>query len=233
MKKNFTLIELLVVIAIIAILAAMLLPALQKARQSSYNADCLGKLKQIGVANLNYSQDFEDYFIPAYFPGSHPEGHWFAYLIRQHDFSPKSFSCLANKINIAPYTSSNPKGYSDWTLLAKTPRTYQNNMNLSGFYYDTGAAPLRTATKITKITQASMAVSAYCCYWTKGSYSQGGYNPAVYMRYYIKFDNNDDQYAQPVHGTKYNILAVDGHAAGIEARSYAPEYYVDSIPTNK
>ena len=60
-RSRFTLIELLIVIAIIAILASMLLPALNRARESAQTSACLNRKKQAILANQLYANDFKDY----------------------------------------------------------------------------------------------------------------------------------------------------------------------------
>ena len=59
---RFTLIELLVVIAIIAILAAMLMPALQKARDAAKTSHCISNIGTISKTTMFYQDAFEDYF---------------------------------------------------------------------------------------------------------------------------------------------------------------------------
>ncbi|MBO5763360.1 MAG: prepilin-type N-terminal cleavage/methylation domain-containing protein [Lentisphaeria bacterium] len=106
MKKHFTLIELLVVIAIIAILAAILLPALGKARDKAKTSGCISNLKTLNTAVLLYSEENQDY-MP---------------FMASTTYKPAGFtSSLAFatwKAQIAPYTGKDGSGYG-WNYWGK------------------------------------------------------------------------------------------------------------------
>jgi prepilin-type N-terminal cleavage/methylation domain-containing protein/prepilin-type processing-associated H-X9-DG protein len=97
-RRVFTLIELLVVIAIIAILAAMLLPALDRARERGRSVHCLGSLKQQGVLIMNYADENQEYFIPWMIYRPKPSGGvtgepWPGYLVRVYKAPRALFDC--------------------------------------------------------------------------------------------------------------------------------------------
>jgi prepilin-type N-terminal cleavage/methylation domain-containing protein/prepilin-type processing-associated H-X9-DG protein len=141
-QHAFTLIELLVVIAIIAILAAILLPVLDKAKQRAFTAQCLNNMKQMQLCYVMYVNDNNDYLPLNATPSSFVTNSWIqgnaqsdvtpdnikAGVLYQYNQQVKIYACPANNRMIGPVTTTEAdtarsEGYSWVKVNGYVPQT--------------------------------------------------------------------------------------------------------------
>ncbi len=140
-RSMFTLIELLVTIAIIAILAGILLPALNSAREKARTISCRSNIKQLGLAEVAYAADNNDYYTVGILKIDNVN-HFWNYQLRSYKYIPAKAMVCETSISLTPYSTNKtvleryrktgPTYKSEWQFCCYALNSYEMGFGNEG-----------------------------------------------------------------------------------------------------